>query len=375
MSMDIGIPTETKADERRVALTPAAVGELAARGHRVTVQSGAGCGAGFGDRLYKEAGAQIAGSATEVFDTAELVVKVKEPRADERAMLRPDHTLFTYLHLAADRAQTDDLLASGATCVAYETVTDDDGRRPLLTPMSAIAGRMSIQAGARCLEAPQGGTGVLLGGVPGVRPGRVVVIGGGVVGRNAAEMAVGLGAEVTVLDREPKILDALDQRFDSRIRTVFSTTADLEAEVLEADLLVGAVLLPGARAPRLVTAAMVADMRPGSAIVDVAIDQGGCVETSRPTTHSDPTFLVDGVVHYCVANMPGAVPRTATLALANATLSYVSALADRGVEAALLADPHLLAGLNVCAGRICEPAVAKTFGLEVTDPLEALTAR
>ncbi|MEE2768151.1 MAG: alanine dehydrogenase [Actinomycetota bacterium] len=375
MATEVGVPTETKADESRVALTPAAVQELVSREHKVTVQSGAGEGAGFQDELYKAAGAQIVTSADDVFDVAELLIKVKEPTAAERSLLRPTHTLFTYLHLAADRAQGEDLLASGATCLAYETVTDADSGLPLLTPMSAIAGRMSIQAGARCLEAPHGGTGVLLGGVPGVRPGRVVIIGGGVVGRNAAEMAVGLGAEVTVLDRDPKILDALDQRFDSRIRTVFSTAADLEVEVLDADLVVGAVLLPGARTPRLVTTTMVSSMKPGSVIVDVAIDQGGCIETSRPTTHSDPTFISEGVVHYGVTNMPGAVPRTATLALANATLPYVLFLADRGVDNALRSNAHLLSGLNVCAGRICEPAVAEALGVEVTDPLDALGAR
>ena len=373
--MDIGVPAEIKTAERRVSLTPAGAGELTARGHQVVVEAGAGEGAGFADREYKEAGAVIAGSADEVFDTSELVIKVKEPQAVERARLRPHHTLFTYLHLAADRPQTDDLLGGGATCIAYETVTDDAGRLPLLAPMSAIAGRMSIQAGAHALEAPQGGAGLLLGGVPGVRPGKVVIIGGGVVGEHAAEMAVGLGADVTVLDRNPAVLNGLAKRFGGRVRTVFSTRAELEASVADADLVVGAVLVKGAKAPRLVTRDMLAAMRDGSVIVDVAVDQGGCFETTRATTHTDPTFVVDGVVHYCVANMPGAVPRTSTLALSNATLPFTLSLADLGTDAALRSDEHLLNGLNVCAGAITDLAVAETFDLDHVDPIEALDRR
>jgi len=373
--MDIGVPAETKTAERRVGLTPAAAGELVARGHDVRIESGAGEGAGFSDVAYKEVGATIVGSADQVFADAEMIVKVKEPLAPERARLRPHHTLFTYLHLAADQLQTEDLLASGATCIAYETVTDDAGRLPLLAPMSAIAGRMSIQAGARALEATQGGAGLLLGGVPGVRPGRVVVIGGGVVGENAAEMAVGLGADVTVLDHSPAVLDGLAKRFAGRVKTVYSTKAELEASVYDADMVIGAVLVKGARAPHLVTRDMLRRMRPGSVIVDVAVDQGGCFETTKPTTHTNPTFAVGGIVHYCVANMPGAVPRTSTQALSNATLPFTLSLADRGTDAALKADPHLLNGLNVCARGVTDRAVAETFDLEHVDPLVALTRR
>lgn len=373
--MDIGVPAEIKTAERRVGLTPAAAGEFVNRGHHVAVETGAGDGAGFSDVDYKEVGAVIAGTADDVFADAEMIVKVKEPLAPERARLQPHHTLFTYLHLAADRPQTDELLASGATCIAYETVTDDAGRLPLLAPMSAIAGRMSIQAGAHALEATQGGAGLLLGGVPGVRPTRVVVIGGGVVGENAVEMAVGMGADVTVLDRSPTVLDGLAKRFGNRVTTVFSTKAELEASVYDADLVIGAVLVKGAKAPHLVTRDMLGRMRTGSVIVDVAVDQGGCFETTRPTTHTDPTYVVDGVVHYCVANMPGAVSRTSTQALSNATLPFALALADKGAEQALTDDPHLRNGLNVCAGRVTDRAVAATFDLEYVDPLEALAAR
>ncbi|MBV13735.1 MAG: alanine dehydrogenase [Actinobacteria bacterium] len=373
--MDIGVPAEIKTAERRVSLTPGVVDELTSRGHRVVVESDAGLGAGFGDAEYKEVGAAIVDSADEVFDTSEMIVKVKEPQAVERARLKPHHTLFTYLHLAADRPQTDDLLASGATCIAYETVTDDAGRLPLLAPMSAIAGRMSIQAGAHALEATHGGAGLLLGGVPGVRPGKVVVIGGGVVGENAAEMAIGLGADVTVLDRSPAVLEGLSKRFGGRVRTVYSTSAELEASVLDADLVIGAVLVKGAKAPRLVTREMLSRMRDGSVLVDVAVDQGGCFETTRATTHTDPTFVVDGIVHYCVANMPGGVPRTSTLALSNATLPFTLALAEQGTSAALRGNPHLLNGLNVCAGVVTDRAVADTFDLDFVDPLAALNLR
>ena len=373
--MHIGIPTEIKIAERRVGATPAVVGELTANGHEVMVQTRAGDGAGFDDVAYKEAGAAIAGSASEVFGASEMIVKVKEPQASERAMLRPHHTLFTYLHLAADRPQTDELIASGATCIAYETVTDDDGRLPLLAPMSAIAGRMSIQAGAHALESTQGGAGLLMGGVPGVRPAKVVVLGGGVVGENAIEMAIGLGADVTVLDRSPAALDRLDKRFGATLRTVFSTRSELEASVHDADLVIGAVLVTGARAPHLVSRQMRSGMRPGSVIVDVAVDQGGCVETTRPTTHLEPTYVIDGIVHYCVANMPGGVPRTSTLALSNATLPYALALAGMGTDAALRTDAHLRNGLNICSGMVTDRAVADTFGLDYVDPLEALDRR
>ncbi|MEE2646635.1 MAG: alanine dehydrogenase [Actinomycetota bacterium] len=373
--MDIGVPAEIKTAEKRIGLTPSAVSELTGLGHNVVIESGAGVGAGYEDNSYQEVGASIASSAAEVFDTSEMIVKVKEPQASERAMLKPHHTLFTYLHLAADQPQTDELIKSGATCIAYETVTDDAGRLPLLAPMSAIAGRMSVQAGAHALEATQGGSGLLLGGVPGVRPGKVVIIGGGVVGENAAEMAVGLKADVTVLDRNPKVLEELDKRFNGRIRTVYSTNAELENSVIDADLVIGAVLVKGARAPRLVTREMLSRMRKGSVLVDVAVDQGGCFETTKATTHLDPTFVVDGIVHYCVANMPGGVPRTSTQALSNATLPYVVALANKGVLEALQQDPHLLNGLNVCDGNITDKAVAETFSLDYVAPIEALSAK
>ena len=373
--MDIGVPAETKTAEHRVGLTPGAAGELINRGHRVVVETTAGEGAGYSDVDYKAVGASIASTSDDVFAEAEMIVKVKEPLHPERALLKSHHTLFTYLHLAADRQQTNELLASDATCIAYETVTDHAGRLPLLAPMSAIAGRMSIQAGAHALEATQGGTGLLLGGVPGVRPARVVIIGGGVVGENAAEMAVGLGADVTVLDRSEAALNALAKRFGNRVTTVYSTKAELEASVLGADLVIGAVLIKGSKAPRLVTRDKLGQMRSGSVIVDVAVDQGGCFETTRPTTHTDPTFVVDGVVHYCVANMPGAVPRTSTQALSNATLPFILALADKGTKQAFKDDPHLRNGLNIYAGRITDRAVAATFELEYVDPLEALALR
>ncbi|MBC8365765.1 MAG: alanine dehydrogenase [Actinobacteria bacterium] len=373
--MHIGVPTEIKTAERRIGATPAVVGDLTANGHEVIVQAGAGTGAGFDDATYKAAGASIVDTAAEVFDAAEMIVKVKEPQAVERAMLRPHHTLFTYLHLAADRPQTDELLASGATCIAFETVTDDAGRLPLLAPMSAIAGRMSIQAGAHALEATQGGAGLLMGGVPGVRPAKVVVLGGGVVGENSIEMAIGLGADVTVLDRSPAALDRLDKRFGATLRTVFSTRSELESSVADADLVIGAVLVKGARAPHLVTRQMLSTMRSGSVIVDVAVDQGGCVETTRATTHLEPTYVVDDIVHYCVANMPGGVPRTSTQALSNATLPFTLALAGTGTDAALRADANLRNGLNVCAGMVTDRAVAETFDLDYVDPLEALDRR
>ena len=369
----IGIPTEIKTDERRVSLTPMAVGEITSNGSQVVVQSGAGEGAGFSNNQYEKAGAKIVETAEDVFKESKIIVKVKEPQEDERKLLTPEHTLFTYLHLAADKKQTEDLISSNSTCIAFETVTDDQGSLPLLTPMSAIAGRMSIQAGAHCLEAKQGGAGVLLAGAPGAEPGRVVVIGCGVVGSNAVEIAVGMGAEVIVLDRDQKILDSIDEKYSRKVKTVFSNESDLVSEVLKADLTIGAVLLPGAKAPKLVNKEMVSEMKSGSVIVDVAIDQGGCVETAHPTTHSDPTFVIDEVVHYCVANMPGAVPRTATISLTNTILPYVLTLASEGVKEALVSNPNFLNGLNIHAGKICEPAVAEAHNLDYMDPAEALS--
>tara|TARA_B100000929_G_scaffold47975_1_gene34524 strand:+ start:27342 stop:28478 length:1137 start_codon:yes stop_codon:yes gene_type:complete len=369
----IGIPTEIKTDERRVSLTPMAVGEITSNGSQVVVQSGAGEGAGFGNNQYEKAGAKIVETAEDVFKESKIIVKVKEPQEGERKLLTPEHTLFTYLHLAADKKQTEDLISSNSTCIAFETVSDDQGSLPLLTPMSAIAGRMSIQAGAHCLEAKQGGAGVLLAGAPGAEPGRVVVIGCGVVGSNAVEIAVGMGAEVIVLDRDQKTLDSIDEKYSGKVKTVFSNESDLVSEVLKADLTIGAVLLPGAKAPKLVNKEMVSEMKPGSVIVDVAIDQGGCVETAHPTTHSDPTFVIDEVVHYCVANMPGAVPRTATISLTNTILPYVLTLASEGVKEALVSNPNFLNGLNIHAGKICEPAVAEAHNLDYMDPAEALS--
>ena len=370
--MRIGLPTEIKPQEKRVALTESAVEELVRLGHEVLVQSGAGAGIRVGDDDYAAVGARIVDEAATVFEEAELVVKVKEPQAGERAMLSAGQTLFTYLHLAPDTAQTDELLESGATCIAYETVTDPNGRLPLLAPMSQVAGRLSIQAGAHALEAPQGGAGLLLGGVPGVGSAKVVVIGGGVVGVNAIEMAIGLGADVTVLDRDLAVLDRLSHRFGASLETIYSTSYMLKEHVLRADLVVGAVLVPGARAPHLVTEEMVREMKPGSVLVDVAIDQGGCFATSRPTTHEDPTYVVDGVVHYCVANMPGGVPITSSHALVNATLPFVIDLAEKGPERALREDPHLARGLNIHAGMVTEPHVAREQGHEHVAPMEAL---
>lgn len=370
--MKVGLPTEIKTAERRVGLTPTSVRELVVHGHEVIVQRGAGAGIGATDLDYTTAGAAIEPDVARVWAEADMVVKVKEPQPEERARLRPEQILFTYLHLAPDPAQTTDLLESGATAIAYETVTDRHGGLPLLAPMSQVAGRMSIQAGAFALEAPRGGAGLLLGGVPGVPSGRVVVIGGGVVGENAIEMAIGLGAQVTVLDRDLDVLGRLARRFGAELETVYSTTAALEHLVTNADLVIGAVLIRGARAPKLVTAEMVTRMRPGSVLVDVAIDQGGCFETSRPTTHADPTYVVDDVVHYCVANMPGAVPKTSTYALNNATLPFVLAIADKGVTVALRDDEHLRNGLNVHRGLLTEQQVADAQGLPFTAPVDAL---
>jgi alanine dehydrogenase len=361
--MRIGVPTEIKNNEYRVGLTPAAAADLSRVGHEVVVQSGAGGGVDFSDDAYRAAGAQILPDAPAVFAAAEMIVKVKEPQAAEIAMLRADHVLFTYLHLAADRPQTEGLMASGATAIAYETVTAADGTLPLLRPMSEVAGRMSVQCGAHYLEKHQGGRGVLLGGVPGVEPGKVVILGGGVAGFNAAQMAVGVGADVTLFDISARRLAELDALFGNRIRTAFSSAAAIAEAVRGADLVIGAVLVPGAAAPRLVTRDMIATMRKGAVLVDIAIDQGGCFETSRPTTHEDPVFEVDGVIHYCVANMPGAVARTSTIALGNVTLPFVMKLAGQGAAAALAADPHLAAGLNIAGGKIRHPAVAEALAL------------
>jgi alanine dehydrogenase len=361
--MRIGVPKEIKNHEYRVGLTPQSVAELTALGHEVWIETRAGAAIGFADEDYRQAGAQIAQGAGEVFQQAQLIVKVKEPLAVERAKLREQHTLFTYLHLAPDRAQTDELMASGATCIAYETVTDAQGRLPLLAPMSEVAGRMSIQAGAGCLEKARGGRGVLLGGVPGVAPGKVVILGGGVVGSHALAMAVGLGANVTVLDKNVDALRRLDAQYGNRITTLYSTRAAVREQVLAADLVIGGVLIPGAAAPKLITADMVRQMQAGAVLVDVAIDQGGCAETSHATTHAEPTYVVDDVVHYCVANMPGAVARTSTLALNNATLPFVVALAQKGTRRALEEDVHLLAGLNVARGVITCGSVAEAHGL------------
>jgi alanine dehydrogenase len=361
--MRIGVPREIKVHEYRVGLVPAGVRELSAAGHEVIVEAGAGAGVGLDDGRYRDAGATIVQDAGTVFARAELIVKVKEPQPAECALLRPGQTLFTYLHLAADPVQARGLLDSGATAIAYETVTGKNGSLPLLTPMSEVAGRMSIQVGAASLQKAQGGAGVLLGGVPGVPPAKVLILGGGVAGTHAAEIAVGMRADVTVVDRSVERLRELSLLFGSSLRTAYSTAETIERLVQEADLVIGAVLIAGAAAPKLVTRAMLKKMRPGSVIVDIAIDQGGCFETSRPTTHADPTYVVDGVLHYCVANMPGAVPRTSTFALTNATLPYVRALADLGWQAALKQDPGLAAGLNVHAGTITHSAVARSLGI------------
>ena len=360
--MRIGVPKEIKVHEYRVGLVPAGVRELSAAGHEVLIESGAGRGIGVEDDEYRAAGAGIAASAADVFARADLVVKVKEPQASECQLLRRNQVLFTYLHLAADPQQADGLIKSGATAIAYETVTAPNGSLPLLTPMSEVAGRMSIQVGAASLQKANGGFGVLLGGVPGVAPARVVILGGGVSGTHAAEMAVGMRADVTIVDRSVNRLRELSALFGSTLRTAYSTTETIERLVRDADLVVGAVLVAGAAAPKLVTRAMVKTMKPGAVLVDISIDQGGCFETSHATTHADPTFVVDGVIHYCVANMPGAVPRTSTLALTNATLPYVRALADLGWQAALRRDAGLAAGLNVHAGQITHEVVARALG-------------
>jgi alanine dehydrogenase len=361
--MRVGVPTEIKNNEYRVGLTPASVAELTAAGHEVLVQAGAGLGVDFADADYVAAGARIVADAPAVFAEAEMIVKVKEPQASEVAMLRPHHLLFTYLHLAADKPQAEGLMASGATAIAYETVTAPDGTLPLLKPMSEVAGRMSVQCGAHYLEKHQGGRGVLLGGVPGVAPAKVVILGGGVAGVNAAQMAVGLRADVTIFDISNRRLAELDLAFGGQIKTAFASSRAIAEAVAGAELVIGAVLVPGAAAPKLVTAEMIASMKRGAVVVDIAIDQGGCFETSHATTHEDPVFVVDGVIHYCVANMPGAVARTSTIALNNATAPFVLTLANLGAETAMAADAHLASGLNVSGGKIRHAAVAKALDL------------
>jgi alanine dehydrogenase len=370
--MKIGVPKEIKVKEFRVGLTPTSVRELAALGHEVFVEAGAGAGIGMGDDDYERAGARVLGSAREVFEAGEMIVKVKEPQASERALLRPHHILFTYLHLAPDPDQTRDLVASGATCIAYETVTSSSGGLPLLAPMSEVAGRLSIQAGAYYLEKAHGGHGLLIGGVPGVDPAKVVVIGGGTVGMHAVAIALGMGADVWVIDRNVDVLRRLWAQFGPALNTVFSTRDAIDRHLEDADLVIGGVLIPGAAAPKLITREHVKSMKAGSVIVDVAIDQGGCAETSRPTTHDDPVYVVDDVIHYCVANMPGGVPKTSTHALNNATLPFVLQIAAKGWKKALRDDPHLRAGLNVWNGKItCEP-VASALAYDYTPADKAL---
>jgi alanine dehydrogenase len=371
--MRVGVPKEIKIHEYRVGLTPGAVREYVAAGHSVMVETNAGAGIGATDETYRKAGAVIADTAAEIFASSDMIVKVKEPQAREWSQLRERQIIFTYLHLAADPEQAKGLMASGCTAIAYETVTDEKGGLPLLAPMSEVAGRLSIEAAGSALKRSAGGRGVLLGGVPGVVPARVVIIGGGVVGTQAARMAVGLGAEVTVLDRSIPRLRELDEQFTGRIRTRFPTSEAIEQEVFAADVVIGAVLVPGASAPKLVTRKMLKSMQPGAVIVDVAIDQGGCFETSRPTTHADPTYEVDGIIHYCVANMPGAVPVTSSQALNNATLPFGLAIAAQGF-AAVTKNPHLRAGLNVHRGRITNKAVAESLGMfwpPIEDPIAA----
>lgn len=357
--MKIGVPKEIKIHEYRVGLVPANVRELVAEGHELLVETQAGAGIGFSDADYEAAGATIAATAQTVFDQAQLIVKVKEPQLTECAMLRPGQLLFTYLHLAADPAQADALCRSGATAIAYETVTADDGSLPLLTPMSEVAGRMSIQVGAACLQKANGGGGVLLGGVPGVQPAKVVILGGGVAGTNAAEMAIGLQADVTIVDLSVARLRQLAFQFGNAVTTVYSTKESVESLVTAADLIIGSVLIPGAAAPKLVTSDMVRKMKSGAALVDISIDQGGCFETSKPTTHAEPTYIVDDVVHYCVTNMPGAVARTSTFALNNVTLPFIKALANKGYDLAIRDNPHLKNGVNVHQGKIMHDAVAR----------------
>jgi len=375
--MRVGVPSEIKVHEYRVGLTPGAVREYVAHGHQVVVQSGAGAGIMASDDAYRAAGAEIAATAAEIFAGCDMIVKVKEPQPSEWVQLRRGQLLFTYLHLAPDPEQAKGLIASGCTAIAYETVTDDRGTLPLLAPMSEVAGRLAIEAAGQAMRRSEGGAGILLGGVPGVPAGRVTVLGGGVVGTHAARMAVGLGAEVTIVDRSIPRLRQLDEMFNGRVRTRYSTLETIDHEVSIADAVIGAVLIPGASAPRLVTREMLKHMKPGSVLVDVAIDQGGCFETSRPTTHADPTYVVDGIIHYCVANMPGAVPQTSAAALNNATLPYGLALANKGVaalESSTETGRGLLAGLNVHEGKVTSQAVAESLNLEFVAPATALAA-
>ncbi|WP_273150733.1 alanine dehydrogenase [Methylophaga thiooxydans] len=366
--MLIGVPKEIKNHEYRVGLTPAGVRELSKAGHSVLVEHDAGAAIGLFNDAYQQAGAEIVTAADAIFQRAELIVKVKEPLTAERQQLRPNQILFTYLHLAPDIEQTRDLLNSGASCIAYETVTDAHGGLPLLAPMSEVAGRMAIQAGAHALEKTQGGMGVLLGGVPGVVAANVIVLGGGVVGINAARMAMGLGANVTVLDKSLERIKQLDAQFGPQLKTLFATTESIEQSIQTADMVVGAILLPGATAPKLITRTMLASMKTGAVLVDVSIDQGGCFESSKPTTHDAPTYQEQGVIHYCVANMPGAVARTSTFALTNATLPFIMALAQKGLKGALLDDKHLLAGLNIYRGQVTYQAVAEAHGYDYSSP-------
>ena len=371
--MRIGVPKEIKVHEYRVGLVPASVRELIHNGHEVVVEQNAGAGVGFEDSDFAAIGAEILPTVADVFETADMIIKVKEPQTSEISMLRQDQVLFTYLHLAAEPDQTQGLIVSGCVAIAYETVTDDWGGLPLLAPMSEVAGRMSIQVGALCLEKEKGGKGILLGGVPGVPVAKVVVLGGGVVGTNAARMAMGLEASVTVIDKSLPRLNELDMQFGPTLNTIYATMETIEQYVIGADLVIGAVLIPGAAAPRLVTKDMIKQMQKGSVVVDVAIDQGGCFETSKPTTHADPTYIVDDVVHYCVTNMPGAVARTSARALNNATLPFVIDLANKGYQRALKDDPHLMNGLNIHKGHVTYEAVAHDLGLEYVPPAEAIT--
>ncbi|HIP09296.1 MAG TPA: alanine dehydrogenase [Rhodospirillales bacterium] len=370
--MRIGVPKEIKVHEYRVGLVPASVRELIHNGHDVIIEQDAGVGIGFEDADYAAIGAEILPASADVFKTADMIIKVKEPQVTEISMLRPDQILFTYLHLAAEPDQTQGLVDSGCIGIAYETVTDDRGGLPLLAPMSEVAGRMSIQVGALCLEKEKGGKGILLGGVPGVPVAKVVVLGGGVVGTNAARMAMGLEASVTVIDKSLPRLNELDMQFGPTLNTIYATMETVEQYVIGADLVIGAVLIPGAATPRLVTKDMIKKMQKGSVVVDVAIDQGGCFETSKPTTHADPTYIVDDVVHYCVTNMPGAVARTSARALNNATLPFVIALANKGYQKALQDDPHLLNGLNIHKGHVTYEAVARDLGMEFLPPAKVI---
>ncbi|MFT6986144.1 MAG: alanine dehydrogenase [Psychromonas sp.] len=370
--MKIGVPKEIKINEYRVGLIPSSVAELTAKGNHLFIETGAGCGAGFYDQDYIKAGAEILPTASEVFAQAQMIIKIKEPQPNECAMLRPEQIIFTFLHLAPDLKQTQALMASGAICIAYETVSDDLGRLPILMPMSEIAGRMSIQVGALALQNSQGGAGVLLSGLPGVCPAKVVILGAGIVGSNAAQIAIGVGANVIIIDKSIAALNRLDKQFFGKISTVFATQEAIKEHLQNADLVIGAVLIPGATTPKLVSTNMLKTMKKGAAIVDVAIDQGGCFATSVATTHQNPTYLVDGIVHYCVANMPGTVARTATQALNNVTLPYITKLADLGYKAALLEDKHLRNGLNIGAGKVVLKEIAEAHNLQYVSPLDVL---